>query len=154
MITAEDRAELSDLVHRYASCADRRELGELAHLFTEDAVLAVPDPPRTMRPTHEARGRAAIIETCRTLERTHATLHAIVGNVFDMAAAPDTATGDVACIAHHLTGKPGNAVDVVWHLRYRDRYRRVDGRWLIARRVLHLGWTERRPVLALGDLDS
>ncbi|MFE3442661.1 nuclear transport factor 2 family protein [Nocardia sp. NPDC059180] len=154
MITHEDRAELSDLVHRYASCADGRELDLLARLFTEDAVLAVPDPPRTMRPTHEARGRDAIIETCRTLGRTHATLHAVVGNVFDIGAASDEATGDIACIAHHLSGKPGNAVDVVWHLRYRDRYRRVDGRWLIARRVLHLGWTERRPVLALGDFHS
>ncbi|ONM48530.1 nuclear transport factor 2 family protein [Nocardia donostiensis] len=151
MIAHADHTELADLVHRYACYADRRELELLAQLFTVDATLVMPDLPRSMPPTVEARGRDEIIEVCGKLRRTHATLHAVVGLVIDAGATPDEATGDVACIAHHLSGKPGSVVDTVWHLRYRDRYRRVEERWLIARRVLHLEWIEQRPVSAMAE---
>lgn len=150
MITVADRLELTELADRYAHYADQRRLEQLSALFTEDAVLAVPDPPRHMRPAVEATGREAIANTCAALMNVAATLHAIVGHVFDSGETDDEAEGNIACIAHHVVTRPdGSAVDFAWHLHYRDRYRIVDGRWLISHRTLDLHWIEQRPVAAV-----
>jgi SnoaL-like domain/EthD domain len=39
MRTLEDKSEITDLVHRYSYCVDRRLYDELADLFTEDCVV-------------------------------------------------------------------------------------------------------------------
>lgn len=148
VITPDERSDLTDLVHRYALNADRRAFDELSLLFTDAGSLVVPDPPSTLQPEIYAHGRAEIADACRSLGRLHATQHAVVGCVFDAGDTPDDATGVVACIAHHVSGKPDSIVDHVWHLHYRDRYRRVDGRWSIARREVWVDWIEQRTVLA------
>src|SRR5690606_32219407 len=51
-----DRVELADLVARYALHVDRRDLAALAGLFTDDAVLVLPDPPERMGPVLVHRG--------------------------------------------------------------------------------------------------
>lgn len=145
MMQAGERAELTDLVNRYARNADRLDFDGLARLFTEDAVLAVPVLPESLTPSVEVRGRAAIVDNCRQLESLIATQHAIVGCTFDSTAANE-ATGEVSCIAHHVEERRGKAVDHVWHLHYRDRYRRLDGSWLIDRRELWLDWIEQQQV--------
>ena len=49
----------------------------------------------------------------------------------------DQASGEVLCVAHHLSRPPtrrggpaGSAgTDMVWFIRYRDDYRRTDAGW-------------------------
>jgi uncharacterized protein (TIGR02246 family) len=140
-----DRAELADLVARYALHVDRRDLDAMAGLFTEDAVFVLPDPPKELRPVLEHTGREAIRRALSSVEAVPVTFHAVVGQVFDAGPEPDTATGAVACVAHHLTERD-TVMDLVWHLRYTDAYRREDGAWRIARRALGIDWIETRPV--------
>ncbi len=131
------RAELSDLVHRYAARVDDRDFDGAAALFTEDGVLIRPDPPNVLDPVHELTGRAAIEQGLRALEHVPLTIHAIVGEVYDGSS------GRIVCVAHHLLDA---TTDLVWHLRYSDDYREVEGQWLIARRALWIDLIETRSV--------
>jgi ketosteroid isomerase-like protein len=142
-----DRVELADLVSRYALYVDLRDLDELAGLFTADAVFVLPDPPKEFEPVLAHSGREGIVRALSSLDGIPVTFHAVVGQVFDAGPEPGTATGHIACAAHHLIERePGKPTDLVWHLRYADVYRREDDAWRIARRALHLDWTETRPV--------
>lgn len=126
------RAELHDLVHRYAAYVDDRELDRAAALFALDGVLV----PVRRGP---AEGRAAVREALGALERVPVTVHTIGGIVLERTG-PHAATGRVAATAHHVDGSS----DHVWHLVYRDAYRRVDGHWRFARRVIDLRFTDER----------
>lgn len=131
------RSDLSDLVHRYAARVDDRDFSGAAGLFTEDGVLVRPDPPDVLDPVHELLGRAAIEQGLHALDPVPLTIHEIVGEVYDGNS------GRVVCVAHHLLDA---TTDLVWHLRYRDDYREVEGRWLIARRALAIDLIETRTV--------
>ena len=124
--------ELSQLVHRYAASIDDRR--SVVPLFTPDGVLVTPDPPTVLDPVHEHVGPEAIAAATSGLPRT---FHAIVGEVYDGER------GRIACVAHHVIDEK---TDLVWHLRYLDDYRQVDGVWLIARRELSIDLIETRPL--------
>ena len=131
------RGSFSDLVHRYAARVDDRDFAGAASLFTEDGVLIRPDPPDVLDPVHELVGRTAIEQGLRALDTVPLTIHAIVGEVYDETS------GRIVCVAHHLINP---TTDLVWHLRYRDDYREVEGQWLIARRALSIDLIETRTV--------
>lgn len=150
-LSADDRSALSDLVHRYAARVDERQFDAVAALFTDDAVLEVPEPPKALRPIHAHRGRDAITAAVASVTAVVRTEHAIVGEVYD-AAGPGAARGRVACIAHHWDQRGDELVDVVWHLRYDDEYRRSD-RWRISRRALTINAIETRAARRLRPRD-
>lgn len=133
-MTPEDRLALHELVHRYAAYVDDRELDRAAALFALDGELAGPA-------AGTAVGRSAVRTALAAVERVDATHHAITGLVLERTG-PHAATGRVSAEAHHLSGTS----DHVWHVVYRDAYRRLDGRWHFARRRLEVVFTEDRPV--------
>jgi uncharacterized protein (TIGR02246 family) len=133
-VTPDDRLALHDLVHRYAAYVDDRELDRAAALFALDGELV----PSRGEP---AVGRPAVRAALAAVERVDATRHTVTGIVLDRTG-PHAATGRVSGEAHHLTEE----TDHVWHLVYRDAYRRLDGRWHFARRALEIVGTEDRPV--------
>ncbi|MCR2813299.1 nuclear transport factor 2 family protein [Microbacterium sp. zg.Y1090] len=135
---AGDRSDLADLVARYALAVDERRWDAVAGLFAHDGVLSLPDPPVQLDPVIHHHGRVEIAAALQTLTAVPVTVHAIVGAVFDAADDPDAAVGTITCVAHHITGDQGAARDLTWYVRYRDMYARVDGRWLLRRRALHL----------------
>ena len=137
-----DRLDLTDLVHRYAARVDDRDPTGVAALFTDDGVLASPRPPRHLDPVLEATGAAEIAAALEQLSGMAVTQHAIVGLVLDADDA-GVASGRVACIAHHVLP---DGTDLVWHVTYRDRYRRTDADWRFVRRALHVDVVERRQV--------
>ncbi|OBF53818.1 hypothetical protein A5756_15820 [Mycobacterium sp. 852002-53434_SCH5985345] len=141
-LSADDRSALSHLVHSYAAHLDERRFDLIATLFTDTAVLAVPEPPTALEPIHAHRGRGAITAAVATVAAVARTEHAIVGEVYE-ATGPGAARGRVACIAHHWDQRGDEFVDVVWHLRYDDEYELTDG-WLIGRRVLTINALETR----------
>ncbi|KAB2352341.1 nuclear transport factor 2 family protein [Actinomadura rudentiformis] len=142
-----DRIMLADLVARYALYTDRAKYSGLAGLFTDDAVLVLPDPPEHFGPVRSFTGRDEISESFHSLDGFPLTSHEIVGQVFDPGRENATATGHIACVAHHLTeDEPGELTDYAWHLRYTDAYRRESGFWQIARRTLQIDFIEMRPV--------
>ncbi|WP_210747720.1 nuclear transport factor 2 family protein [Actinomadura latina] len=142
-----DQIALGDLVARYALYADRREIDAMRELFTEDAVLVLPDAPDELDPVRTFTGRPEIAATLSVLDQIPVTFHALAGQVFDVGPEPGTASGEIACVAHHMTSREdGTVSDLVWHCRYTDIYR-LDGQtWRIARREQRIDSIETRPV--------
>jgi ketosteroid isomerase-like protein len=122
-----DHLELTDLVNRYAAGVDDRDLEAVAALFCADATLTSPSGTRT--------GREEVLAALGAVRDLPVTLHALVGAVFTAVSA-DEATGRIACIAHHVFERDGAARDDVWHLVYRDAYRRTPDGWRFASREL------------------
>lgn len=146
---AEQRAALSDVVHRYAANVDDREFDAVSRLFTTDAELLVPAPPAKLRPIHAHRGQEAIATAVAAVGAVIRTEHAIIGEVYDAGARPGTARGRIACVAHHWDERDAEAVDMAWHLRYDDEYTLTDAGWRISRRALTVSAIETRPVRRL-----
>lgn len=142
----EDRLALTDLVHRYAARVDDLDEAGVAALFTEDGVLISPDPPRRLEPVVEHAGRAAVERAMAPLHTLDATLHSIVGVVLDAGEHPDTATGRIACLAHHVSRRDDVPRDIVWAVTYRDTYTRTADGWRFARRAASATWVEVRPL--------
>lgn len=134
-LTAADRQALTDLAHRYAAGVDDRRLADVADLFCVDGVLVTPGGRSTPPARHE--GRDAVRAALSQVDRMPVTFHAIVGVTLD-PMAEDEAVGRVACVAHHLVATDDGAHDEVWHLVYRDRYRRTSDGWRFAGRELDL----------------
>jgi uncharacterized protein (TIGR02246 family) len=120
----EDRAELQELVARYSVARDDRDIAGLIGSFTPDAEFH--------RAGAVQRGREQITAFFRrSMDRYSTTLHTVHTQALDRVDA-DTVTGLV-------TGHAELALDgtlVVAAYRYDDRYRRHEGRWLIAYRSL------------------
>ncbi|SDC81405.1 nuclear transport factor 2 family protein [Nocardioides lianchengensis] len=133
-MSPEDTLALHDLVHRYAAYVDDRDLDRAAALFTLDGVLV----PARREPV---AGRPAVRKALGALERVRRTAHEIGGIVLDRTG-PHAVTGRVTAVAHHVD----EGTDHVWHLVYRDEYRRIAGHWFFARRELDLRFTEERQV--------
>jgi ketosteroid isomerase-like protein len=146
-LSADDRAALTDLVHRYAAGVDDRQFNSVADLFTDDAELLLPDPPAALEPVKTHCGRAAIGEAVAAVAATLRTQHAIVGEVYDAGSGPGSALGRIACIAHHWMRHDDQIRDVTWHLRYADEYQlSADAGWRICRRTLTIDAIDTRPV--------
>jgi hypothetical protein len=146
ILSATDRAALTDVVHRYAAGIDDRRFGSVAELFTENAELTLPDPPTTLEPVHQHRGHAAISDAVAAVAATIRTQHAIVGEVYDAGPRSGTARGRIACVAHHWVHHDDQIRDVTWYLRYDDEYRLTDTGWRITLRALTINAIEARPV--------
>ncbi|MDN4172192.1 nuclear transport factor 2 family protein [Nocardioides sp. SOB77] len=150
-LTVEDRLLLTDLVHRYAVLVDGWDAAGVAGLFLEDGVLVSPDPPQTLDPVVEHRGRAGVERAIAPITTLGTSVHAITGTVLDVGEAPGTARGRVTCSAHHLTRRGDTWHDVTWVVRYRDDYRRTDEAWRFARRSASLSFLESRTVRAVRE---
>lgn len=154
MAEPSDRARIGDLVHRYASLVDRKELDAVADLFTEDAVLVLPDPPTRLAPVRAYAGRKGILQALAALREVPVTRHEVSHLALAVAGGAGTATGTVTGVAHHFfRRRGGGTTDVVWYLRYADTYRRDGGRWRIGRRELTLDRVERLAVAGCPDLE-
>jgi len=149
-----DEVELRSLSTGYAAAVDGCDGTMLAALFVPDGVLMVPDYPDDLRPVIARRGHDALRRLPDGLRRYQRTFHQVSNHHYVVAG--DRASGQVACVAHHVTGAGGAAgdrpagTDSVWFIRYRDDYARTAAGWRIERRELHLQWVEEHPVAVLG----
>ena len=147
-----DLAQARELAHRYAAAVDDGLIEAAVGLFTPDAVLRLPDPPRDLSPVATHRGHDEIRAALGTVLGLRATVHEITGQVLDPLDA-GRARGRIACAAHHLLDGPdgsGEVKDLLWRVRYDDEYAVRDGRWSIAARsmsVVALGLYPVRAVL-------
>jgi hypothetical protein len=131
-----DRLELRRLVDLYARIPDDRNYALVDQIFTDDATLAGPG--------FELTGHEPIRAGMRSIERYSATFHAVHNQLVEIYG--DDAHGDTWCVANHLHEKGGRPYKLDWGIRYKDRYRRVDGSWRIARRGLELIWEQDLPL--------
>ncbi|MCY4565348.1 MAG: nuclear transport factor 2 family protein [Gammaproteobacteria bacterium] len=124
----ESRIAITELVSAYCEACDEHDIPRLAALFAEDAVYGSPSGVLV------STGRAEIAEMFVRAFQVRGPgfhwTHDLVIN-FDEESA-DRATGVVASHAETFV----NRVPSLAAMKYDDEYRRVDGRWLFARRSI------------------
>jgi hypothetical protein len=136
----EARAEIAELLARYAFLIDDHEFGALGELFTPDARFG------SSGSTHV--GREAIVANYRALgEVYHISLHEARGFVLDFLD-DDHARGEVLGFSEQASDRH----TVVTSFRYDDEYVRLDGRWRFATRQVRTLYALTHAELASGGL--
>jgi hypothetical protein len=145
MPTADDtaiRLELRSLAERYARGVDRREVDTFVALFHDDARIVIHDPSESTEP-RELRGLERIAKVPEIIQQYPKTFHLLGQSTYDIGDGE--ATGEVYCIAHHLTHDADGTTNFVMYIRYEDTYRTdAGGTWKFAQRRLRVDWTEAR----------
>jgi hypothetical protein len=139
---ATTRQQLRSLAEGYARSVDRREVESFVALFHPDAAITIHDPSDTEEP-RQIRGAERLAKVPEVIKRYPKTFHMLGQSTYDIGE--DDATGEVYCIAHHLTPDVHGGTDYVMFIRYEDTYRPDDhGVWKFAERRLRVDWTETR----------
>lgn len=138
------RSELRSLAERYAHGVDRRDdVDAFVSLFHPDAVITIHDPSESTEARQIHGERIARIP--ESIKRYPKTFHMLGQSTYQVGDGE--ATGEVYCIAHHLTPAQHGGTDYVMFIRYEDTYRPdADGVWKFAHRRLRVDWTETRAV--------
>jgi hypothetical protein len=143
------RHELRALAEQYARGVDRRDdVDGFVALFLADAIITIHDPSESTEP-REIRGAERLARIPEIIKRYPKTFHMLGQSTYDIGEGE--ATGEVHCIAHHLTvddsAPESGGTDYVMFIRYEDTYRRdPEGAWKFAHRRLRVDWTETRAV--------
>ena len=139
---AATRQELRSLAERYAQGVDRRDVDTFVALFHDDAVIIIHDPSESTEP-RELRGIERLAKVPEMIQRYAKTFHLLGQSSYDIGDGE--ATGEVYCMAHHLTPNVHGGTNYVMYIRYEDTYRPdADGVWKFAQRRLRVDWTETR----------
>lgn len=124
----EARAELSELVTRYAIACDEHDIPHLTSLFTKDAVF---DSPNGMM---RANGRDEIIEMfCGVLATRGPGYHWTHDHIVRFDQDSEHAASGLL-LSHAETSRSGS--HGVSAMKYDDEYRREDGQWRFAKRAI------------------
>jgi hypothetical protein len=130
------REAIRDLVARYNLYGDSGRLDEMLRLFTGDGVLEYSEGHRHLESYEGHAGIRGFVEQTkqRFAEEASAGLaspyvhHHVSTHVIDVLGS-EHATGRAYVLVLRASG-------VAEWGRYSDEYRRVDGRWLFARRAV------------------
>lgn len=118
-----DREAIRDLACRYAHYVWQRDASAVAELFTEDGLMETPDLPTLT-------GRGEIVESYEKIFSDMDLYPFVHNHVVDLDG--ETATG--TCYLDLRSRTDEHHIMAAGY--YQDRYRRVDGHWLIAGRDL------------------
>lgn len=132
-----DLEEIRTLKARYLRCVDLKLWDELRACFTDDAVMEV---PRFPNPDQRTEGAQAIAEFVRSSLEASTSVHQSFCPEIEVDG--DRATA-IWAMSDHLVHPPderGRRQHRTGYGHYRERYRRVDGRW----RIEHLHLTRLR----------
>lgn len=140
---AADRLAIRELVEAYAHCADRRDANGQMSLFTEDTHFVVYMNVKDPTPSQELHSRQALAPVFADLNKYVATMH-FIGQSTILSLRDDRATGEVYCMAHHLTVDAGKRRLMIAALRYYDTFVKMADEWLFAERLLYVDWIEER----------
>lgn len=135
-----DTQQLRDAVVAIAKAMDEKRLDDWVEMCTEDIELIMhlePGNPVIVR------GKASFCAALEALRRYDATTH-LVGNV-SATVVDDSGETEACCLAHHLLTKEGRRTNLRMAVRYRDRFKRVAGRWMMKSRNMAVDWTELSP---------
>lgn len=138
----EDRAALKALVDTFSILADRKDVAGQVLLFTEDATV---ESYSGGQRSSALTGRTQIGDAFAGFLARFATVYHINGQQA-VTIQGDSATGTAYCLVVLVGTENGRTVRLTMGVIYDDEYRRVSGRWLIAKRTSHFTWQDRAEV--------
>jgi len=140
----ESRHQIAELVGNYARACDEHDIETLAAIFTEDGEI---DSPSHLL---EAKGRKGIRETFLARYKIRGPSYHWTHD-HKLAFDDDDENHATGVVLGHAETCPNGTVSIA-AMRYADDYRRLEGRWLFARRTLtflyYVPVTEYATVLA------
>src|SRR6202034_1012324 len=105
---------------------DGRDANGQMALFTADAHFVVYMNAKDRAPSMELHSREALAPVFADLNKYDATMHFLgQSTIFTLTA--DRATGEVYCLAHHVTIDSGKRHLMLAALRYLDTFVKLDG---------------------------
>jgi hypothetical protein len=130
--------EIRELVLLYSRGVDRNDIALLRSLYTSDAT-----------DHHGAAFSGTADEYIQFLERSlphiHVSGHYVCNHLISVDG--DRGEGEVYALAYHIIpDSKGGMVEDLCCVRYVDRYRRENGRWRFAARVVSFDMRSVRPV--------
>ena len=135
-----DREAIRDLVLRYSRAIDRKDVGLLRDLYTEDAT-----------DTHGDSFDGPADKFCEFIEGSlpHMTYSGHHACNHMISIEGDEGNGEVYALAFHVLpdmANPGKQVEDFMAVRYIDNYHRCgDGKWRFSRRVVTYDMQFQRP---------
>ena len=144
MLTVNDllaRAEIADVLQRYARAIDRVDLERVAACYHPDA----------WDDHNFFKGPVAdYVNWLGERLRRHAATTHFFGEPLIRLASADVAQADTYCTVHQLSqpDASGRRTMTVGGLRYLDRFERRDGEWRIANRKVVFDWRYVLPLEA------
>jgi SnoaL-like domain len=139
--TTDDIVALNQLGYRYAAAVDACDVARLQSVFHPEGRLRSYQPGAE-EPFADLTGHeqlAAVPDAMRGMYRT--TAHMMMNHLVEFDG--EHASGEVLCIARHLTLDETDPVSINVIIRYHDRYVRHAGKWLILDRQIRFQWSER-----------
>jgi ketosteroid isomerase-like protein len=132
--------EIRELALLYSRGVDRKDGALLRTLYTDDATDTHGD-------TFDGRAEDYVQFLERAFPYMHYSGHHVCNHL--IAVDGDLAEGEIYALAYHVIpdGKGGLQEDFMC-VRYIDRYRRDEGRWRFAQRVVTYDLRSRRPIAA------
>jgi SnoaL-like domain len=130
-----DRLAIEDVLNRYFQGIDRHDFGQVRSCFSEDIKAIHHNSPvieglDNLIPELEKRAHANGMRVM-----TH-----FMGNINVTMIGADTALAETSALSFHVHEKEsGNEIDMR-SLRYLDKLKRVEGKWLICERRHTLDW--------------
>jgi ketosteroid isomerase-like protein len=140
---AADRLAIRELIEAYAHCADRRDAKGQMALFTADAHFMVYMNAKDPKPSMDLHSREELAPVFADLNKYEATTH-FLGQSTILSLTGDRATGEVYCLAHHVTLDGPKRRLMLASLRYLDTFGKMDGVWLFVERLIYVDWLEER----------
>lgn len=136
------KEEIRELVLLYSRGVDRRDGALLRTLYTSDATDTHGD-------TFDGPAEAYVQFLERAFPHMRYSGHHVCNHL--VCVDGDEGEGEVYAIAYHVIpdGQGGWTEDLMC-ARYIDRYRKEDGRWRFAKRVVSYDMRSQRPVAAPG----
>jgi len=130
--------EIRELALLYSRGVDRKDIELLRTLYTQDGT-----DNHGKHYNGDAQGYLRFLE--KSFPHMRYSGHHICNHLVSVDG--DTGEGEVYAIAYHLIpdGKGGYVEDLMT-VRYVDRYRKENGRWLFASRVVSFDLRSIRPV--------
>ncbi|MCP1661237.1 nuclear transport factor 2 family protein [Neisseria perflava] len=136
----QDRFDIKYVVDHFSNLADEKNVADQLPLFTEDAVVETYIDGELFA---SANGREAIGKVFSDYLALFDKVYHLNGQQ-TVELNGDSAEGVSYCqvaLTHEKDGKP---MMLSHYVRYNDSYRRVNGQWLIAKRVAHFLISEDR----------
>jgi SnoaL-like domain len=141
--TPEVAEALRRLAALYARGVDRRDREMFLGVFSPDGRLRVFNPSDAAEPSGEMHGHeqlARVMTGIAVYDRTH---HFVGDALYEVDDSGRAATGEVYCVAHHLTRARHGGTNHVMYIRYVDEYRLNDAEeWQITDRQVLADWSD------------
>jgi SnoaL-like domain len=128
-----DRAEIGDVIMRYAAAVDRRDWDLLEACF-------VPDVKVVGWGKREFADRQELVDFIKGVAHFHTTMH-MMGNQFVEVDADRASLESYAMLTHHAVAADGAATRLNRSGgAYKEKLERRDGRWIITQRGSDPQW--------------